>query len=54
MGLDIGQDVNLVDRALLQLLILLELVDGDHLDGVLLLVVVVDCSVDLTVHARTD
>lgn len=54
MGLNIREDVNLVDRAFLQLLILLELVDRDDLDGVLLLIVVVDCPVDLAVDARAD
>lgn len=50
--LNAAQDVDLVDRALLQFLILPELGDGDHLDGVLLLVGVVDGPVDLPVHAR--
>lgn len=51
MGLDIGEDVNLVDSALLQLLVFLELVNGYDLDSVLLLVVVVDCSIDLAIDA---
>jgi hypothetical protein len=54
MGFDISEDVDLVHRALLQLLVLFELVNGYDLDGVLLLVVVVDCSVDLAIDARAD
>lgn len=54
MVLDVGEDVDLVDRALLELLVLLEFVYRDHLDRVFLLVVVVYRTVDLPVDARTD
>ena len=54
MVLDVGEDVDLVDRALLELLVLLEFVYWDHLDRVFLLVVVVYRAVDLTVDTRTD
>ena len=54
MVLDVGEDVDLVDRALLELLVLLEFVYRDHLDRVFLLVVVVYRTVDLPVDARAD
>lgn len=54
MVLDVGEDVDLVDRALLELLVLLEFVYRDHLDRVFLLVVVVYRAVDLPVDARAD
>ena len=46
---NIRQDVDLVDRALFQFLVLFEPPDLDHLDCVLLVVEFVDCSVDLSV-----
>lgn len=49
MALDIGEDVYLIDRAFLQLLVLFEFIDGDHLYGVLLLVVVVYRTVYLAI-----
>lgn len=54
MVLDVGEDVDLVDRALLELLVLLEFVYRDHLDRVFLLVVVVYRTIDLPVDARAD
>lgn len=52
--LDVGKNVDLINRALLQLFVLLEFVYGDHLDRVLFLVVVVYRAVDLAVDPRTD
>ncbi len=52
--LDVGQDVDLVDRALLQLLVLLEPPHLDHLHCVLLVVVFIYCPVHLTVRALSD
>lgn len=52
-GLEIGQDVDLIEGALLQLRKLFELVSLDHLYGYLLLVLHVDCPVDGGVHPTT-
>ncbi len=52
--LDVGQDVYLVDRALLQLLILLEPPHLDHLHCVFLVIVFVYCPVHLTVRPLPD
>lgn len=49
MALDIGEDVYLIDCAFLELLVLFEFIDGDHLYRVLLLVVVVYGTVYLAV-----
>ncbi len=52
--LDIGEDVDLIDRALLQLLVLLETPHLDHLHRVLLTVVLVYRTVHLTVGSLTN
>jgi hypothetical protein len=52
--LDVGEDVDLVDCALLELFVFLEFIDGDHFDCVFLFVVVVYCAIDLPVYAGTD
>ena len=54
MVLDVGEDVDLVDCALLELFVFLEFIDGDHFDCVFLFVVVVYCAIDLPVYAGTD
>jgi hypothetical protein len=54
VGLDIGEDIDFVDGALLEFFILFELGYGDDLDGVLLLIVVVDGTINLTVDSGTD
>lgn len=54
MLLNIGEDVDLIDRALLQLLILFEATHLDHLHCVLLVVVFVDGPEDLAVCALPD
>ena len=51
VGLDIGENVDLVDSALLELLVLPELRDRNHLDGVLLLVLVVQGAIDFTIDS---
>ena len=51
---DIGEDVDLVDGALLQFFVLLEPAHLDHLDRVLLAVVFVYRPVDLPVGALPD
>jgi hypothetical protein len=51
---DIGEDVDLVDRALLQFFVLLEPPHLDHLHRVLLAVVFVYRPVDLPVGALAD
>lgn len=51
---DVAEDVDFVDRALLQLLVLPEARNGNHLDRVLLLVGVIDGSVDLAIDPRSD
>ncbi len=50
----VGEDVDLVDRALLQLLILFKFIDGDHLYRVFFFVVVVYRSIYFTIHSRSD
>lgn len=50
----VGEDVDLVDCALLQLLILFKFIDGDHLYRVFFFVVVVYGSIYFTIHARSD
>jgi hypothetical protein len=52
--LDICQNVDLIDRALLQLFVGLELFDLDDLDGVLLVVQLVGRSVNLPVGSFSD
>ena len=52
--LDIGQNVDFVDRALLELLVLLEPPHLDHLHRVLLAVVLVYGAVDLPVRPLPD
>lgn len=52
--LDVRQNVDLVDRALLQLLVLFEPTHLDHLDRVLLVVQLVDSPVHLSVGALPD
>jgi hypothetical protein len=48
---DVGEDVDFIYRALLEFFILSELGDGNYLDCVLLLVVVIDCTVDFPVDS---
>jgi hypothetical protein len=48
---DVGEDVDFIYRALLEFFILSELGDGNYLDCVLLLVVVIDCTVDFSVDS---
>lgn len=50
----VGEDVDLVDRALLELLILFKFIDGDHLYRVFFFVVVVYRSIYFAIHARSD
>lgn len=50
----ICEDVNLINRALLKLFIFLETTYFDHLYSVLLPVILVYCSVDLTISPLTD
>ena len=52
--LNIGKDIDFVDGALLQFLVLFEPAHLDHLDRVLLVVVFVDGAEDLTVGALPD
>ena len=52
-GLEIGQDVDLIEGALLQLRKLFKLIRFDHLYGHFLLVLHVDCPVDCGVHPTT-
>lgn len=51
---DVGEDVDLVDGALLQLLVLLEATDLDHLHRVLLVVILVYRPVHLPVRPLPD
>lgn len=51
---NVGEDVDFIYRALLEFFILSELGDGNYLDCVLLLVVVIDCTVDFSVDSWTD
>jgi hypothetical protein len=48
---DVGEDVDFIYRALLEFFILSELGDGNYLYCVLLLVVVIDCTVDFSVDS---
>lgn len=48
---DVGEDVDFIYRALLEFFILSELGDGNYLHCVLLLVVVIDCTVDFSVDS---
>jgi hypothetical protein len=48
---NVGEDVDFIYRALLEFFILSELGDGNYLDCVLLLVVVIDCTVDFSVDS---
>lgn len=50
----VGEDVDLVDCALLQLLILFKFIDGDHLYRVFFFVVVVYRSIYFAIHSRSD
>ena len=52
--LDIGEDIDLVDRALLQFFVFLEAAHLDHLHRVLLVVVLVYRPVHLTVRTLPD
>jgi hypothetical protein len=54
MGFDIGEDIDFVDCTLLKLFILFKLGYGNDLNGVLLLIVVVDCTINLTVDSGTN
>lgn len=51
VDLDVGEDVDFIDSALLEFFVLSELCDGDHFDGEFFLVVVVDRAVDLAVYS---
>ena len=53
-GLDAGKSVDFVDGALLQLGVILEALDRHYLDSVLLLVLNVDCLINLAIHALSD
>ena len=51
---DVGEDIDLVDGAFLQFFILLETTNLDDLNCVLLVIVLVDGSIDLPVCALPD
>ena len=52
--LDVGEDVDLIDGALLQFLVFLKAAHLDHLHRVLLVIVFVGRAEDLPVRALTD
>lgn len=52
--LDVGEDIDLIDGALLQFFILLETTHFNHLDRVLLAIVLIDGPVDFPVCALPD
>ena len=49
--LDIGQNIDLVYSALLKFLVLSKLDDWNDFDSVLFFIVVIYCSVDLTIDS---
>jgi hypothetical protein len=50
----VGEDIDFVDGTFLKFFVFFELIYGDHFDRVLLLVVVIDCSVDLPIDSGSD
>lgn len=51
IGLDIGQNVNLIDSTLLKFLVFSKLNNWNDFDSVLFFIVVIYCSVDLTIDS---
>ena len=51
MDLNVAEDVDFVDCTLLEFLVLSEASDGDDLNCILLLIRVIDCSIDFAVDS---
>lgn len=54
VSLDIGENVYLVDGALLKLFVLSEFGDGNDFDGILFFIVIIDGPVDFSVDPRAN